>query len=304
LILRDHSHSWTDEAGAVCEHCGQPLPSSRPLVYGEKKVNRSAIGVAVALHVLILAAIILHKTEMIRLKPPAGGQMVYVAPLQGAGKPKTQKAETAPAKRKPTPAKPKRQQAAVLPHRENTITMPLEPAPEPPQPAKEPPKPMTPVDPSMDMAAAIEARRRARGEASAESQGESDSDRAMRRIQNNIAAANNAAQGDPNDTGGIFSVTDQTFSSAKLKFRGWNTNFKRRWLTQVNVERGGEPDIETAIIKKMIELIRREKTGDFEWDSHRLGKVVTMSARPQDQEVLETFLFKEMFPKHRRAMRG
>ena len=280
------------------------MPFARPLVYGEKKVNRSAIGVAIALHVLILAAILLHKTEMIRLTPPAGGQMVYVAPLQGEGKPKTQKADTAP-KRKPTPAKPKPRQAAVLPHRPNTITMPLDPPTEPPQPVKEPPKPVTPpVDPNMDMAAYIEARRKARGEAASESQGESDSDRAMRNIRNNIAAANNAAQGDPNDTGGIFSVTDQTFSSAKLKFRGWNTNFKRRWLTQVTVERGGEPDIETAIIKKMIELIRKEKTGDFEWDSHRLGKVVTMSARPQDQDVLEAFLFKEMFPKHRRAMRG
>jgi hypothetical protein len=65
------------------------------------------------------------------------------------------------------------------------------------------------------------------------------------------------------------------------------------------VELGGERDIETAIVKKMIELIRKEKTGDFEWDSHRLNRVVTMSARPQDTEALQAFLYKEMFPEYK-----
>jgi hypothetical protein len=65
------------------------------------------------------------------------------------------------------------------------------------------------------------------------------------------------------------------------------------------VERNGEPDIETAIVKKMIELIRKEKQGDFEWESHRLGKVVTMSARPKDEKELMDFLFKEMFPEYK-----
>ena len=42
-----------------------------------------------------------------------------------------------------------------------------------------------------------------------------------------------------------------------------------------------------------------EKTGDFEWDSQRLNKVVTMSARPQDTEELMNFLYKEMFPDYK-----
>ena len=65
------------------------------------------------------------------------------------------------------------------------------------------------------------------------------------------------------------------------------------------MELGGEKDIETAIIKKMVELIRKEKTGDFDWDSHRLQRVVRMSARVQDTAELEAFLFKEMFPEYR-----
>ena len=115
----------------------------------------------------------------------------------------------------------------------------------------------------------------------------------------NIAAINGRGGQDPNESGGVFSISNQTFSKADLKFRGWNPNFKRRWLTAVTVERGSDPDIETAIVKKMIELIRKEKTGDFEWDSHRLNKVVTLSARPQDTQELMNFLYKEMFPEYR-----
>ncbi|UUZ51073.1 hypothetical protein LP420_16840 [Massilia sp. B-10] len=119
----------------------------------------------------------------------------------------------------------------------------------------------------------------------------------MRNALANIAAANGKSRGDDrNDTGGVFSITDQSFSSAQLKFRGWNPSFKRRWLQQVDVQLGSERDIETAIVKKMIELIRKEKTGDFDWDSHRLQRVVKMSARVQDQAELEAFLYLEMFP--------
>ena len=115
----------------------------------------------------------------------------------------------------------------------------------------------------------------------------------------NIAAINGRGRDDRNETGGIFSVSNKTFHSMDLRFRGWNPNFKRRWLTQVTVEQGSERDVETAVVKKMIELIRREKTGDFEWDSHRLGRVVKLSARPQDTDELMEFLFKEMFPEYK-----
>jgi hypothetical protein len=121
----------------------------------------------------------------------------------------------------------------------------------------------------------------------------------MRNALANIAAINGRGREDRNESGGVFSVSNKTFHSMDLKFRGWNPNFQRRWLTQVTVEQGSEPDIEIAVVKKMIELIRREKTGDFEWDSHRLGRIVKLSARPQDTDQLMTFLFKEMFPEYK-----
>jgi outer membrane biosynthesis protein TonB len=190
---------------------------------------------------------------------------------------------------------PERVQVQRLP---DTITLPDE---KPVEVAKvEPPREPAPA-PEMDMSAAIEARRRARGAASAQPAEESDEARGTRNALANIAAINGRGRDDSNQSGGIFSVANKTFHSMDLKFRGWNPAFKRRWLTAVTVEQGSEPDVETAVVKKMIELIRREKTGDFEWDSHRLGRVVTMSARVQDTAQLQAFLFKEMFPEYKAA---
>jgi hypothetical protein len=45
----------------------------------------------------------------------------------------------------------------------------------------------------------------------------------------------------------------------------------------------------------MILLIREYYSGDFKWESHRLQRVVTLSARPEDQAGLEEFMMKEFF---------
>ena len=52
----------------------------------------------------------------------------------------------------------------------------------------------------------------------------------------------------------------------------------------------------------MIEIIREQQPGDFEWYSYRLkGKSVIMSARPKDQPELEAFLLKEFYEGDPRA---
>jgi len=48
-------------------------------------------------------------------------------------------------------------------------------------------------------------------------------------------------------------------------------------------------------VRRMIELIRTHYKGDFKWESHRLDRVVTLSARPEDSEGLEDFLLREFF---------
>ena len=256
--------------------------------YGSKRTSPTGLIVTILLHLLLVAIYLFQPARKEKSTPPSAHETtVYLSPLEG--KPKAARQEHAPkkvVKSKPTKSEPVRIQR--LP---NTITLPQE---KPVEVAKAEPKKEAPPEP--DLQAYIEARRKQRGaRTDSDAPQESDEARGMRNALANVAAANGRSRDDSNESGGVFSITNKTFHSADVKFRGWNPSFKRRWLTQVTVEIGNAPDIETAIVMKMIELIRKEKTGDFEWDSHRLNRVVTMSARPEDTEQLKAFLFKEMF---------
>lgn len=282
----------------VCAHCGQPLPGRNVVTYGRKGPNRTGLIVTVALHLLLVAIWLVQPKAEKHAPPKAGEAVVWLPPQpqQQTSKP----AEQAPKKTSKSVPTPKLTLPRVtLPPLPDAITLPeVKPVQEKPQPQKEEKKEAPPQE--VDMQAYIEAQRKRRGAPAQTDQAEeSAAARGTRNALANIAAINGRGGQDPNETGGVFSIGNKTFNSADLKFRGWNPNFKRRWLTAVSVERGSEPDIETAIVKKMIELIRKEKTGDFEWDSHRLNRVVTLSARPQDTQELMNFLYKEMFPEYK-----
>jgi type IV secretory pathway VirB10-like protein len=287
--LRDHPHI-SIEGSDVCAHCGQPLPPTTVTpVYDRRASKRTGLAVTILLHLLLVAIYLFQPKTKQKVAAPAGSEaIVWVAP--GKPKPQQQAPKSAP-KTRPHRTPPEQVQVQRLP---NTITLPHEKHVEVAR--EEPKKEVREAPPEVDMQAYIEARRKQRGAPEpSQATEESDEAKGMRNALANIAAANNRGRDDSNETGGIFSISNRTFHSAELKFRGWNPSFKRRWLTQLTVEQGGEPDLETAIVKKMIELIRKEKTGDFEWDSHRLGKVVKMSARVQDTAELQAFLIKEMF---------
>lgn len=300
MILRDHSHSYAEHSD-VCEHCGQPLPGAVVPTYGERRTSRTGLAVTILLH-LLLVALYFYQPERPEKKamPPAGGEVVYVAPLakppppQAQAPQKTSKPSKNPAQPRPTTPRVERLPDTITLPEEKPVIVDKAPPPEPK------PEPKAEEAPPMDMAEYIARRRAQRGATEpSTSQEESEAARGTRNALANIAAINNRGRDDSNQSGGIFSISNRTFHSMDLKFRGWNPSFKRRWLTSVTVEQGSEPDVETAVVKKMIELIRREKSGDFEWESHRLGRVVTMSARPQDTAELQAFLMKEMFPDYK-----
>ena len=299
MTLRDHSHSY-DEHGDVCAHCGQPLPGRAAPTYGRQGPNRPAVAATILLHaLLVLIWFIQPDKDAKQAKPASGseGEVVYIAPMKQPPKPPPRAQAPAPTtKTRPTPRpREERIEIARLP---DTITLPEE---KPVEQAKPEPQKKFDEKQPVDMADFIAARRAQRGAptGSEDTTPESEATKGMRNAMNNIASINGRGREDRNETGGVFSISNKTFHSMDLKFRGWNPNFKRRWLTQVTVEQGSEPDVEIAVVKKMIELIRREKTGDFEWDSHRLGRIVKLSARPQDTDELMTFLFKEMFPEYK-----
>jgi hypothetical protein len=146
------------------------------------------------------------------------------------------------------------------------------------------------------MAAMIEARRSQR-RAIQESQGRGQQQNAApspdQLAQANIAR--NLRMDEGKGVGGVFEILRKSTRTAEFAFNGWRPDTEKRWREVIEVDAGVGGDIELAIIRRMIELIRTHYTGDFQWESHRLGRVVVLSARPDDQAGLEEFLMKEFF---------
>lgn len=169
------------------------------------------------------------------------------------------------------------------------------PAPAVPEQA-EPPR-------ARDLASYIEARRRARGESavppSPASVQPAQSDEEARR--NQIVARNlglgRAPEfgGSRKPGGGIFQVTRLHYSEAEFIFYGWNKDIRRNTSQLIEVRKGNHSDIKLAVIRRMIAIIREHESGDFLWESDRLGRDVTLSARPADNAGLEEFLMREFF---------
>jgi hypothetical protein len=304
LFQLSQSHAddhHADSHSEYCHACGQKLPERNSGYWGPKKHNRVGVGISIALHVALLAYVLFSPNTHIILKPPAKeGEMVWIAPLAQKPAPKPEKAKPEP--KKPEPVREQRVAKAIS-----------KPAPAPAQqrqevyvpPVQAPMKTITPVQ-EEDMQARVEAARKRRAQENPQPQQvepeESEAQRAARVARANIMGAQGRnAAGERDETGGVFQVLNRTSLSADFKFRGWNTNFKRQWLQQYHVEVGADPDIETAVVRKMIEVIRKEKPGEFEWDSQRLGRTIKMNAAKPYQAELEAFLLKEIFPEYRRA---
>lgn len=95
--------------------------------------------------------------------------------------------------------------------------------------------------------------------------------------------------------GGIFQITWIGTRSAQFLFRAWKNDSSSPRRELVEVTAGPDGDIQRAIVRKMIELIRQYQKGDFTWESYRLGYEVVLSARMEDSKGLEDFLMREFF---------
>lgn len=159
---------------------------------------------------------------------------------------------------------------------------PVPPAPTPePAPSREPP--------AVDMMAAVEARRAARksGEAArAGPPGVGPEDALARNLRTLTGGEG---------VGGVFEILDKGVRTGRFAFNGWKPDARNRWREVIEVDAGLGGDLERAMVRRMIDLIRTHYAGDFRWESHRLHRVVTLSARPEDQSGLEDFLMKEFF---------
>ncbi len=96
-------------------------------------------------------------------------------------------------------------------------------------------------------------------------------------------------------TNGIFQIRWISGSTGEFSFRGWKNDYNNSRLELIDVKAGPDGNIDLAIVKAMIKIIRREYKGYFNWESERLGRVVVLSARPEDNAGLEDFMMQEFF---------
>ena len=94
----------------------------------------------------------------------------------------------------------------------------------------------------------------------------------------------------------MFQVLDGTSDEAELIFFGWDKGIRRNAQHRLTVRRGNNASIELALVRRMIAIIREHEDGDFVWESRRLGRNVTLSARAADNAGLEEVLMREFFP--------
>lgn len=196
--------------------------------------------------------------------------------------------EAAPRLQRPKPAPRPRATPPVI-----ALKQPA-PSPAPDAPSVPAPRPA----PAGDMASYIEARRRARGESDAAvpPAPESAEARARRLVASNLESTRETAFGyDPNRGGGVFQIQSLNIDYAEFLFFGWNKDVGRNTKQLIEVRRGSNSDIRIAVVRKMIAIIREYEREDFLWQSRRLGRSITLSARARDNAGLEDFMMREFF---------
>ncbi|MEC5217463.1 hypothetical protein RCH09_002421 [Actimicrobium sp. GrIS 1.19] len=274
-----------------------PVAPARP--------KRSAISVgliiSVLLHALVLWLILTHKSPPM-VKPPGKGDVETTLLLLPNTPDKSSKASKPrgievpplrPSKPRKTKA-PRAPQAISRPPNPNAITEPAE--------QTAPPRPPVEQPPEEDFSSRLASKQRQRAEAEAAQQAErgtpqqQDDARGKAAAMANITSALKAAGVEKESGGGMFQLGLVGAHHAEFLFRGWKKEASRNWSQQLSVEQGAEEDIRIAVVKKMIDIIRQHTQEDFTWDSHKLGRQVSLSARTEDLPGLQQFLLREFFP--------
>jgi len=295
------------------------IPPGDPHADGWRRLGRiriNALALGIVLSVLLHLALLwwAPKPPPLKTESQSGGSgplAIRIAPRQPATTPTpAPPAETPAAAPRPTPKPAPRPTPAP-----RVIAVPAPNAPAAPdrtrvppdqRPAERPLPPLPPLPPDTpnqaapadDMFGQLQSRRAQRDsgqQGPAAPAARSENDIANDNARRNLATLTGRGRDPLDETGGIFQVTRITSREGEILFRGWNANFKRNWSESVQVQLGDAPDMQTAVARKMIEIIRRYEKGDFTWDSHRLGKTLTLSARPEHQADLERFLLAEFF---------
>lgn len=217
------------------------------------------------------------------------------APAPQPEKPKI--AETQPAPKSPPPVQPPPSRPPTKPKAAEKPSKPKAPIPaQEVARIKAPPEP--PADAPTDLSEYInqaKARRRAAEGIFDSQENTASSSAAKQPSADEIRMANVRRNLQNPGTSGIFQILRIGPRTAEFSFRAWTTGQTNPRLQMIRVEAGTDGDIERAIIRRMIQLIREYYKEDFNWESHRLHRVVVLSARERDTAGLEDFLMREFF---------
>lgn len=121
--------------------------------------------------------------------------------------------------------------------------------------------------------------------AAAAERGPSEDERRTKNIMNNLKFGTN----------GLFQIRRMDPYNATFSFKGWVNDYTSANTQYYEVEARNGEDIRLVMMRRMIAIIREHYNGDFDWISNRLGRTVSLSARPADNAFLEDFLMKEFF---------
>lgn len=259
-----------------------------------RSMRRFAIGIGVSIvaHILLMVFVKLNpdilktpgeaasasQSLVVQLAPPAPREPVAI--------PVPNDAATPPPRTQP--------RIMAVPRRNpDAPTVPIQP-PDPPPVAV---KPVDPEQPSMmAMVEAARARRQASEDAAKRYNAESRAgDPSYGNSAEGALNRNLQTLAKREGTSGVFQILQIGHRSGQFAFRGWTTEERSGWKEVIEVDAGPQGDVQLAMIRKMIELIRKHYKGNFNWDSYRLGRVVTLSARIEDSAGLESFLMREFF---------
>lgn len=185
--------------------------------------------------------------------------------------------------------------ATSVPSIRQEPTVESTPSPRPSAPPTTP-APPTEIPPGMDMMAYINAKRAGRRAAGDAGQLNEDAQAKQRtptrdEMRNEIIARNLKAEGQ----NGLFNILSKDERYARFSYRGWTNDYTNARQEIIDVDAGPNGNIEDAIITRMIQIIRQHYQEDFNWHSQRLGRVIVLSARPEDTEGLKDFLKRELF---------
>ncbi len=277
------------------------VSASRPQCLSRSR-RRTALGLgaSVLVHALLFLFI---RAKLNETPPPLDNPGRPDAPLQvtfvrpPAPAPVAQPEPPKPAPEPPKKVQPKKPAAKPAPRHAAPARTAQPPRPTAPSAPVSNAAPMAQAAPQEDFMTSMNRRREQRQAAEQAAAEENAAARAAENPSaNDIARANIAFQDRRGrGTNGVFQIISMGPRVAQYSFRGWTTDQRRSEKQLIEVDAGFGGNVQLAVVNSMIALIRKYYSGDFSFDSQRLGRVVTLSARLEDTKGLQNFLLNEFF---------